>query len=59
MPEKDATDQASPLRVTKLRNIVRKIASLKESKLDYDRRIAKADYIPDLSLSFDTRVSVT
>ncbi len=53
MPEDDATDLALDTARTKAaqnRPEVRE-AILKEKQAEYDRRIAKADYIPDLSLS--------
>lgn len=53
MPEEDTTDltlAAARERASKNRPEVRQ-AYLKEKQAEYDRRLAKAEYIPDLSLS--------
>ena len=53
MPEEDATDltlDAARDKASQNRPEVRQ-AFLKEKQAEYDRRIAKAEYIPDLSLS--------
>jgi len=53
MPEEDTTDltlEATRDAALKKRPEVRQ-ALLKEKQAEYDRRIAKAEYIPDLSLS--------
>lgn len=53
LPEQDATDltlETARELASKNRPEVRQ-AALKEKQAEYDRRLAKADYIPDLSLS--------
>ena len=53
MPEEDATDltlDAARDKASQNRPEIRQ-ALLKEKQAEYDRRIAKAEYIPDLSLS--------
>jgi outer membrane protein len=53
MPEQDATDwtlDAARKEASQNRPEVRQ-AHLKEKQAEYDRRLAKAEYIPDLSLS--------
>lgn len=53
MPEEDATDlslDSARDKASQNRPEIRE-AFLKEKQADYDRRIAKADYIPDLSLT--------
>ena len=54
MPEDDTSDltlEAARVKASENRPEVRQ-AHLKEQVAEYDRRLAKAEYIPDLSLSF-------